>query len=235
MGWDRAATDGPSPVYVPRQTRSFETIAEQFRRGMDQDAPEAGLSAKLTDYRRSLVYACTTLRADMMAGLPLRLYRWTDDDEQASGRVLDLRQPIIRAGKPRNVGGIGLTARRSLVEVEGAPLIAMLSRPNEDWSMRAMLRQIETALCLVGQAHLNLHRTSPEGGSGKLTGFSFVKHSRIDVIKAGADDAARTIAGWTLDRSKRNPKVLPASDVVWLRYVDPDDPDYGALAPAQLP
>ena len=235
MGWDRADTPAAPTgyVYSPRNARSFETLAEGFRRGLAAESPESGLSASLTDYRRSLIYACTTLRADMLAGLPLRLYRWTDDDE-VEGRALDLRQPIMRAGKPRHVGGIGLTARRSLVEVEGAPLIAMLSRPNEDWSMRAMLRQIETALCLVGQAHLNLHRTSPEGGSGKLTGFSFVKHSRIDVVKAGAEDAARTIAGWTLDRGKRNAKPLPASDVVWLRYVDPDDPDYGALAPAQI-
>ena len=235
MGWDRADTPvAPTGyVYSPRNARSFETLAEGFRRGLAAESPESGLSASLTDYRRSLIYACTTLRADMLAGLPLRLYRWTDDDE-VEGRALDLRQPIMRAGKPRHVGGIGLTARWSLVEVEGAPLIAMLSRPNEDWSMRAMLRQIETALCLVGQAHLNLHRTSPEGGSGKLTGFSFVKHSRIDVVKAGAEDAARTIAGWTLDRGKRNAKPLPASDVVWLRYVDPDDPDYGALAPAQI-
>lgn len=235
MGWDRADTPAAPTgyVYSPRNARSFETLAEGFRRGLAAESPESGLSASLTDYRRSLVYACTTLRADMLAGLPLRLYRWTDDDE-VEGRALDLRQPIMRAGKPRHVGGIGLTARRSLVEVEGAPLIAMLSRPNEDWSMRAMLRQIETALCLVGQAHLHLHRTSPEGGSGKLTGFSFVKHSRIDVVKAGAEDAARTIAGWTLDRGKRSQKSLVSADVAWLRYVDPDDPDYGCLAPAQV-
>lgn len=232
MGWDRAesaTTNGQ--VFAPRSARSFESIAEAFRRGMANDGPENGLVASLTDYRRSLIYACTTLRADMLAGLPLRLYRWTDDDE-TGGRALDLRQPITRAGKPRHVGGIGLTARRSLVEVEGAPLIAMLARPNEDWSMRAMLRQIETALCLVGQAHLNLHRTAP--ATGKLAGFSFVKHSRLDIVKAKAGDAARSIAGWTLDGGKRGAETLPSADVVWLRYIDPDDPDYGCLAPAQI-
>lgn len=234
MGWDRADTPA-APTgygYAPRNARSFEALAEGFRRGLAAESPESGLAASLTDYRRSLIYACTTLRADMLAGLPLRLYRWTDDDEAESGRTLDLRQPIMRAGKPRHVGGIGLTARRSLVEVEGAPLISMLSRPNEDWSMRSMLRQMETALCLVGQAHLHLHRTTPT--SGKLAGFSFVKHTRLTVVKPGPDNPGRTIGGWTMDAGKRSATPLPAADVVWLRYVDPDDPDYGCLAPAQI-
>lgn len=234
MGWDRAESPA-APTgygYAPRNARSFEALAEGFRRELAKDSPESGLAASLTDYRRSLIYACTTLRADMLAGLPLRLYRWTDDDEAESGRTLDLRQPIMRAGKPRHVGGIGLTARRSLVEVEGAPLISMLARPNEDWSMRSMLRQMETALCLVGQAHLHLHRTTPT--TGKLAGFSFVKHTRLTVVKPGPDNPGRTIGGWTMDAGKRSATPLPAADVVWLRYVDPDDPDYGCLAPAQI-
>lgn len=228
LGHETAAVaPAQPPIFATSGARSFEQIADAFRRGMAEDSPEAGLSAKLTDYRRSLIYACTTLRADMLAGAPIRLYRWTDDDEAGDGRALDLGSPIVRAGKPRTVRGVPLGARRSLVEVEAAPLLSILQRPNEDTSLRGLIRQIETGLCLVGQAHLALHRAGT-----RLSGLSFIKHSRMEVIPSRAGDPARTIAGWKLDGARGG--TLEAADVVWLRYADPDDPDYGALAPAQV-
>jgi HK97 family phage portal protein len=203
----------------------LESIAEAFRKANAGNAPEMGTTAKLADMRRSLVYACTQLRAGMLAGLPLRLYRWTDDDEGA--RRLDTRRPIVRAGKPRQVRGAALSSKRSLVEVEGDKLLDVLASPNEDWTLRALIQQVETSLCLVGQAHIRLHR---EGT--RLLGMSFIQHTRMEVIKPGKDDKARTIAGWKLDGGRGAP--IPTADVVWLRYPDPEDPDYGCLAPAQI-
>lgn len=232
LGWDRvqvADTRPPEPVTFPRKTRSLESLAEAFRRAAEQDTPDARPTPRLDDYRRSLIYACTTLRADMLSGLPMRLYRWVEDDS-ADGRALDLSRPITRAGKPRSVRAAAPGSRRSLVEVEGAPLLSVLQAPNEDTTLRAIIRQIETGLCLAGQAHLRMHRT---GGPGtKLAGLSFIKHTRLEVVKPGRDDPQRTVAAWILDNRKPDP--IPAADMIWLRYSDPDDPDYGAMAPAQV-
>jgi HK97 family phage portal protein len=203
----------------------LESIADAFRKANAGSAPEMGTTAKLADMRRSLVYACTQLRAGMLAGLPLRLYRWTDDDEGA--RRLDTRRPIVRAGKPRQVRGAALSSKRSLVEVEGDKLLDVLASPNEDWTLRALIQQVETSLCLVGQAHIQLHR---EGT--RLSGLSFLKHSRLEVVPPGKDDKARTVAGWKLDGGRGAP--IPTADVIWFRYPDPEDPDYGCLSPAQI-
>lgn len=229
LGWNVAAIapQAPAPDPAPVRRRSLESLAEAFRRGMAADNPEGGLSASLGDYRRSLIYACTGLRASQLAALPLCVYRWVDDDDATEGRALDLRQPRHRAGKPAPIGVRG-PRRRSLVEAEGVPLLSMLARPNEDWSFPAILRQVETSLCLVGQAHIVLHRDARQ----RLSGLSFVKHDRLEIIRPGPGDAARTVAGWQLDGA-RGQRLAPA-DVIWLRYPDPENPDYGALAPAQI-
>lgn len=225
LGWDRvqiadAAT--PEPAFSPRpRTRSLEALAEHFRKAMAADSPEEGLSATLTAYRRGLIYAATQLRSDMLSNLPLRLYRWVDEDGEAEGR--GAHRPRVRVAR---VPGSG---RRSLVEADekAGPLAKLLSLPNDDTSFPALLKQVETSLCIVGQAHVRIHRAG-----NRPAGLSFIKHTRLELVRAGADDAERTVKGWKLDGARG--ELVPAADIVWLRYPDPEDPDYGVLAPAQV-
>lgn len=227
LGWGRvqiadAAT--PEPAFSPRpRTRSLESLAEAFRKAAAVDSPEEGLSATLTAYRRGLIYAATQLRSDMLSGLPLRLYRWVDEDGEAEGR--GAHRPRVRVARVPGSGG----GRRSLVEADekAGPLAKLLSLPNDDTSFPALLKQVETSLCIVGQAHVRIHRAG-----NRPVGLSFIKHTRLELVRAGADDAERTVKGWKLDGARG--EFVPAADIVWLRYPDPEDPDYGVLAPAQV-
>lgn len=203
-------------------------------------ATSEGTAAGLALIRRGAIYACVTLRADMISGLPLRLYRV---DAPGAGRSVrgarvDLSDPRTRYGMPRSVGGKRLAEYGSATAVESSPVLDLLRRPNDDWSGRMLMRQTETGLCLVGEAHWQLHRG--DTGTAKPSAISWVKHDRLGVIKPGdpqapeAGRSARTVAGWHLDRHTRGAEILTPGEVLWLRYPDPDSPDYGALAPAAV-
>ena len=222
----------------PVTGRSVDALAEHLRRAYGLDEGAAGGLALI---RRGAVYACTTLRADMLSGLPIRLYRVAPSPAgraARTARTVNLRNPRTRYGMPRMVGGRRVAEYGEAEEVESAPVLDLLARPNQDWVGRQLIRMTELGLGLVGQSHWQLHRG--DTGTARPTGMSWLKHSRLDVIKPGDRDApesaqpARTVAGWRKDAGTAGAEVLLPGEIVWMRYPDPDDPDYGALSPAGI-
>lgn len=228
-----SATAVPS---APR-VRSVDGLIAQLREAFNLDE---GQAAKLSLVRRGAIYACVSLRADMIAGLPLCLYRVTDADAARSlpGRRVSVRDPRARLGMPRTVRGMRLADAGQVELVEDHPVLRRLARPNADWTGRALIRMTETGLGVVGQAHWRLHRAGSTPGAGAVEAISWVRDGRMTVVKPStADEKARyrTVAGWTLDAALgMGGDRLAPEDVVWLRYPDPEDPDYGALAPAAV-
>lgn len=196
-------------------------------------ALDEGQAAKLSLIRRGAIYACVTLRADMLAGLPLRLYRL---DGTGKGRAVTVREPWQRYGMPASVRGQRLADAGVVEEVDAHPVLARLSRPNADWTGRSLIRMTETGLGVVGQAHWRLHRGP--NGTAQPEALSWVRDGRMTVRKpTTAEEKAqfRTVAGWTLDSAIAGGGTpLTAGEVIWFRYPDPEDPDYGALAPAAV-
>ena len=198
---------------IPTRRRSLDSLVEAFRKAMDDDK---GRSASLSLIRLGVIYACVTLRADMLSGLPLRLYKNTSEGaRQYRGR---------RIAAPSHVRH---TDAQSAELVDDHALLKVLRQPNDDWTGRRLLHMIETGLGLMGEAHVRAHRT-PKSAP---TGLSYYKHGRLRIVKAKDGDPQRTIAGWKLDD---NEETLTPDEVLWLRYPDPEDPDYGALPPAAI-
>lgn len=228
-----------SATAVPsaHRVRSVDGLIAQLREAFNLDE---GQAAKLSLVRRGAIYACVSLRADMIAGLPLCLYRVTGADAARSlpGRRVSVRDPRARLGMPRTVRGIRLADAGEVELVEDHPVLRRLARPNADWTGRALIRMTETGLGVVGQAHWRLHRAGSTPGAGAVEAISWVRDGRMTVVKPStADEKARyrTVAGWTLDAALgMGGDRLAPEDVVWLRYPDPEDPDYGALAPAAV-
>ena len=238
LGGDQRAhhhTPGAAGDATPygRATGTEDQLVEHLRMAYGLDD---GSVSQLRRIRRSVIYACVTLRADMLSGLPLKVYRIGG----GQGRAVDVRDPLARLGMPTTVRGRRIATAPSVVELADHPLVGILERPNLDWTGRGLIRMTEVGLGLAGQAHWRLH-----GRGTKLTqppaGLSWLKHSRLAPIKPGDSDAipappgqVRSIAGWWLDRRSATEEKLDPREVLWMRYVDPDDPDYGVLAPSDI-
>lgn len=222
---DSASPDAGAPhAFTPPHRRSFENLIEAFRRyGVVDETGARGLR----DIRRGTIYACAQMRAGLLSSLPLRLYRM--EDRAGAGRKVDHRNPLTRLGWPARVRGQRLAEAGSVVEVTDHPLARVLDRPNDDWSGRQLLTMTELGLCTVGQAHWQLEMPS-------VSGISWLKHSRLEVKRPREGEPFRTVAGWKLDGGalKQGGRDLEPSEVVWMRYIDPEDPDYGVLAPAEV-
>lgn len=52
--------------------------------------------------------------------------------------------------------------------------------------------------------------------------------------RCGTAADARTIASWILDEHTADRQELQKGEVLWMRYPDPEDPDFGALAPTDI-
>lgn len=211
---EEGGSGGRAVVNAPR-ARSLDSLVANFQKLFDLDR---GQAAKLSLVRLGTIYACVTLRADMISGLPLCLYRNTGE-----GAREHRRRRIAAPGNVRNADA----ARAE--RVESHQMLGLLKRPNEDWTGRRLLHMVEMALGLVGEAHVRAHRTS-----GRTpVALSYYRHGRLSVVKAAETDAARTVAGWKLDADRgTGGETLPPDEVIWFRYPDPEDPDYGALPPA---
>jgi HK97 family phage portal protein len=170
----------------------------------------------------------------MLAGLPLYLYQ---DKGAKAGRGLDLRRPMARLGKPATVRGRRASEITNAELIGDAPVSRLLSKPNADWSGDGITRLTESWLCLAGEAHWRIIYSGP-GGTGKPIAIEPIKPGRIQPVRRGKDtptDApGRSIVGWELDGRKPGEGGLALNECIWLRYPDPEDPDYGTLAPAQV-
>ena len=61
-----------------------------------------------------------------------------------------------------------------------------------------------------------------------------MRHDRMTLVKASKGDSARSIAGWIIDQGTADQAPMAPGEVLWLRYPDPEDPDYGVLAPVDV-
>lgn len=230
----RPATDGdatgPSgPAPMAYRGRSLEALVDHFRRaGLTGDDAVDGLAyAK----KSNAVYACARLRATNLSRLPLKGYRFGTGG-RGTGKRIDVRDPLRRLGMPTTARGRRIAEAGDVVEVEASPVLERLNRPNDDWTGRQMIYATEFALCLEGEGKWLAERGA--GAKGIPTELAYVLPSRLAVVKASADDMFRSIAGWTLDRNSASRRDLTPGEVLWFRYVDPADPDYGVLSPLSV-
>jgi len=144
----RQAEPEPSPP-APVRRRSIDALVEHFRKALaDDDGDLAG--ASLEHIRRNTIYACAMLRADKLAGLPLRAYKL---GKESGGRTVDLRQPLARLGMPMYARGRRVLDSGEVTRLETSPVLDLLTRPNDDWTGRQFLRVTEATLCIAAEAH----------------------------------------------------------------------------------
>lgn len=221
---------------IETSRRSLDSMAEFFRRSAEQDG-DSGSTSQLSRIHQSVIYACVNLRANMLAGLPLRVYRVASGargrGRHARGRVVDLRNPTQRMGMPHTVRGARLVDVQSAEVVEDGDLVSRLALPNSDWTGRQLVRQTEVGLCLSGKAYWQMHYAG-KPGQRPPTAFSWIKDTRVEVVKPRSADDGRTVAGWKLDAFTAGAATLEPEEVAWFRFVDPADPDYGCLSPADV-
>lgn len=223
---DRApARDVPTIEY---RSRSLDSLADHFRRAAAGEESAPGMSY---GRRSNAVYACARLRAVNLAGLPIRAYRFGTGG-RGTGKRVDVRDPLRRLGMPTTARGQRIAEAGAVVEVEASPVLDRLNRPNVDWTGRQMIYATEWALCLEGRANWLAERGG--NGAGVPTELAYVLPSRLEIVKARDDDPFRSIAGWTLDKNKGTRRDLAPGEVIWFRYVDPADPDYGCLSPLDV-
>jgi len=184
--------------------------------GDDDHDPELYLKYARTS---NVVYSCTTIRANMLSGLPLRAYRL---GAEPGGRVRSLRDPMTRFGTPPLAR---VNDAMDVTEVDSGALVDLLRRVNRWWTPRRLVHMTEMSLCLAGQAFWQLDRG--EKGTRPPADIYYLKHTRL----APKKDATEIIGGWVLDPNTTSKQPLAPDEVVWIRYPDPSDPDYGALPP----
>lgn len=196
----------------------------------------------------NIVYACTRLRADAIASLPLRFYSLTPaagDNRSGrrglravkTGRTIDLSDPRVRRTLALPMGarvkrtGMRMVDAGEAVEVEAADMIDVLSHPSDAMTWRSLVYLTEFSLCLTGRARwLAVGRDEQAGKDKPPTGLRYVRHDRLAASRwAKAGDPL--ITGWTLDANTAGARPVPPGGVVEFRYPDPADPDYGALPP----
>ena len=205
------------PPTFPREKgwiRTADAMVEHMRKAFNLD------DSKVTDLqmvRRNTVYACVKLRSEMIAALPLVGFK---DGGGARSRT---RRRIAAPFQMRT---------HEAEELHDHDLLTLLDRPNPDWTGLDVRRMTVMYGDLTGHAHWQLERGG--NGAGRPTELSIVKPSRMSAIKAEADDEFRTLAGWWRDQNTPQAMKLAPSEVVWFRHADPNDPDYGALAPADV-
>ena len=212
---------------APREARSMDAMLAHFRQAYGLSD---GQTSQLGYIRRGAVYACVTLRADMLASLPIKAYRL---GATGRGRKIDVRDPLARRGMPVTACGVRIADAGTVTEVEGADTIRRLARPNEDWTGRGLIRITEMSLGLAGQEYWRLYGRGPTATKPPQE-IGHVRHDRVEIIKAAPGDSARTIKGWTLDPRTTDQTELQKGEMVWFRYPDPADPDYGVLAPGDV-
>lgn len=222
--------------YSGQRDAGTQEFVDYVRRAFSDDADSTTDLTQL--YRRgNAVYACVKLRAGMLAELPLKAYRLGKGN---GGRRVDTSRAVNCLGWPLRARGLDTAAGGTVTEVETGRLAALLERPNPDWSIRRLIMATETSLCLTGRAPIVAER-GPDGTQPAYE-LSFVKTSRVQVIKPGDPDAplpprgttVRSVAGWWLDRNSASARKLTPGEMIMLSYDDPADPDYGVVSPAEV-
>lgn len=231
--------------YTPVPSTAFGGIGGGG--GDGDDSPAAYL-----DYARisNIVYACTRLRADAIASLPLRFYALTPQATDGrggrrsasgraapTGRTLDLTDPRIRRQHALPLGarvrraGARVVDLGEAVEVEAGAVVDVLSRPAPTMTWRELVYLTEFSMCLAGRARWLIEGRDAVGAKPvPPTGLRYVRHDRLEPVRwRQAGDGL--ITGWTLDPNTAARRDLPADGVMELRFPDPADPDYGALPP----
>lgn len=185
---------------------------------LDGDAPVDYLAYARTS---NPVYACIQIRARMLAGLPIVVYTASGGGD----RAVDLSRPHVRMGMAtRTRRGRSVASEASADVVTSGPVIDLLATVADGWTWRQLVYMTEWSLCLTGQSTWVIDRGPT--GEGIPTAIYYVRHGRLTMVR-GVDG----IAGWTLDRGRQTERRLRPGEVLWLRYPDPADPDFGVLSP----
>jgi HK97 family phage portal protein len=198
--------------------------------GTSPTTEDSATGEKMLAYCRTSnpVYACATIRASMLSALPLRAYKLGKAPKGGRtryGRTIDVRDPKTRYGMPAVAHGRSVADAGEVTEVESGGLVDLLSGVNPRWTLRRLIQSTEMSLCLSGQAFWTLDR----GQEGKRppSAIYYVKHTRMQVIPHPSD----IVSGWIQDDMTSAKQDLTPGEVLWFRFADPLDPDYGALPP----
>lgn len=195
------------------------------RSGADPLTPERALQ-----YIRlsNAVYSCAHLRARLLSSVPLKAYKFDTGARSVSrprGRVVDLENPRTRLGMPSMIRGKRLADQGAAVELEQSRIMDLLGYVNRFWTYQRLVVHSQLSLCTGGRSFWTLERGKSQ--REEPSAIYFVKHTRMTILKHKQE----IIAGFRQDAHTRDRQDLAPDNVIWLRYPDPSDPDYGALTP----
>ena len=136
------------------------------------------------------VYACSTLRADTLSGIPLKCY----------GK---------RNGKKS--------------EVSEGPVVDLMRKVNDFWTMNRLMTMTELSLCLWGKAYWAI-----EKANGRPQEIWWVKPDRVIVYP----HPTNYVAGFEYMplNYDGDPLRFAKDEIIWFRYPNPQD-EYSGLSP----
>ncbi len=136
------------------------------------------------------VYACSTLRADTLSGIPLKCY----------GK---------RNGKKS--------------EVSEGPVVDLMRKVNDFWTMNRLMTMTELSLCLWGKAYWAI-----EKAGNKPREIWWMKPDRVTVFP----HPTNYVSGFEYEplNYDGDPLRFAKDEIIWFRYPNPQD-EYSGLSP----
>ena len=108
--------------------------------------------------------------------------------------------------------------------VERSPVVELLQYVNPHWSWNRLAAQIESSLCLWGEAFLYVDRG--QSGTAPPQELWWLRPDRVRPVI----HAEEYIAGFLYDDGTASPRPFSTDEIVWLRYANPAD-EFSGLAP----
>ena len=135
------------------------------------------------------VYACASLRADTLSGIPLRCYR-------------------VRGNKK--------------VEVTDGPVVQLMNKVNDFWTMNRLLTMTELSLCLWGKNYWAVEKRN-----GQPYELWWMKPDRVKVYT----HPTKYVRGFGFQPINGGPELwFNPDEVIWMRYPNPLD-EFSGLSP----
>lgn len=148
------------------------------------------------------VYVCSTIRADLLKSLPLRLYKRT-------------------GGSRKRASGAGV----EMEEVTKGPIVDLLRYVNPFWTFRRLLAMTELSLGLWGKSFWFLERG--ENGTGEPREIWWARPDRVAVVP----DPKTYVKGFAyIPVDGMDPIPFSPDETIWFRYPNPLD-EYEGLSP----
>jgi HK97 family phage portal protein len=136
------------------------------------------------------VYACASLRADTLSGIPLRCYRVSGNKK---------------------------------IEVNVGPVVQLMNKVNDFWTMNRLLTMTELSLCLWGKNYWAVER----GPNGQPMELWWMKPDRVKVYP----HPVNYVRGFGYQPTTGGPEIwFDPDEIIWMRFPNPLD-EFSGLSP----